>query len=70
MTFDTGFKKALQLLPEHQKDKLILRLLKHDLQLANKLRFELLDTDTVQEFSIPKNIADIHKELRENGFLK
>ena len=47
MTFDTEFKKALQLLPEHEKDKLILRLLKHDLQLANKLRFELLDTDSV-----------------------
>lgn len=49
MTFDTEFKKALQLLPEHEKDKLILRLLKHDLQLANKLRFKLLDTDSVQD---------------------
>jgi hypothetical protein len=49
MTFDTEFKKALQLLPGHKKDKLILRLLKHDLQLANKLRFELLDTDSVQD---------------------
>lgn len=47
MTFDTEFKKALQQLPEHEKDKLILRLLKHDLQLTNKLRFELLDTDSV-----------------------
>jgi len=47
MTFDTEFKKALQQLPEYEKDKLILRLLKHDLQLANKLRFELLDTDSV-----------------------
>jgi hypothetical protein len=49
MTFDSDFKKALQLLPEHEKDKLILRLLKHDLHLANKLRFELLDTDSVQD---------------------
>jgi hypothetical protein len=47
MTFETDFKKALKLLPEQEKDKLILRLLKHDLQLANKLRFELLDTDSV-----------------------
>ena len=47
MTFDAEFKKALQLLPEREKDKLILRLLKHDLRLANKLRFELLDTDSV-----------------------
>jgi len=49
MTFDSEFKKALQLMPEHEKDKLILRLLKHDLNLANKLRFELLDTDSVQD---------------------
>jgi len=49
MTFDSEFKKALQLLPGNEKDKLILRLLKHDLNLANKLRFELLDTDSVQD---------------------
>ena len=49
MLFDSEFKKALQLLPGHEKDKLILRLLKHDLNLANKLRFELLDTDSVQD---------------------
>jgi hypothetical protein len=49
MTFDSEFKKALQRLPENEKDKLILRLLKHDLHLANKLRFELLDNDTVQD---------------------
>lgn len=49
MNFDPEFKKALQLLPAEEKDKLILRLLKHDLQLANKLRFELVDTDTVEE---------------------
>jgi len=49
MTFDPEFKKALQLLSGSEKDKLILRLLKHDLQLANKLRFELVDTDSVQD---------------------
>ncbi|HSO86519.1 MAG TPA: hypothetical protein VLQ91_08225 [Draconibacterium sp.] len=49
MTFDAEFKKALQLLPEREKDKLIIRLLKHDLNLANKLRFELLDSDSVQD---------------------
>jgi hypothetical protein len=49
MTFDPEFKKALQLLPDNEKDKLILRLLKHDLNLANKLRFELVDTDSVQD---------------------
>ena len=49
MTFDSEFKKALQLMPDKEKDKLILRLLKHDLQLANRLRFELVDTDSVQD---------------------
>jgi hypothetical protein len=49
MTFDAEFKKALQLLSDKEKDKLILRLLKHDLNLANKLRFELVDTDSVQD---------------------
>jgi hypothetical protein len=49
MTFDPEFKKALQLLPDSEKDKLILRLLKRDLPLANKLRFELVDTDSVQD---------------------
>ena len=49
MTFDPEFKKALQLLPEKEKDKLILRLLKRDLQLANRLQFELVETDSVQD---------------------
>jgi hypothetical protein len=49
MIFDPEFKKALQLLADKEKDKLILRLLKHDLQLATKLRFELVDTDSVQD---------------------
>jgi hypothetical protein len=49
MTFDPEFKKALQLLPVEEKDKLILRLLKRDLQLANQLRFKLVDTDSVED---------------------
>jgi len=49
MTLDPEFKKALQLLPDVEKDKLILRLLKHDLNLANKLRFELVDIDSAED---------------------
>lgn len=49
MTFEPEFKKALQLLPEKEKDKLILRLLKHDPLLADRLYFELVDTDSVTE---------------------
>lgn len=49
MTFDPELKKALQLLPDAEKDKLILRLLKYDLHLANQLRFELVDTESVED---------------------
>jgi hypothetical protein len=47
--FDKEFKKALQNLPSEEKDKLILRLLKKDLVLANQLLFQLVDTDTVEQ---------------------
>lgn len=49
MLFDPEFVKALQLLSDKEKDKLILRLLKYDLPLASRLRFELVDTDTVED---------------------
>ena len=32
-----------------EKDKLILRLLKRDIKLARRLKFELVDTDSVQD---------------------
>ena len=40
MTFDKDFKEAISHLPSSEKDKLILRLLKKDLVLANRLYFE------------------------------
>ena len=46
---DIEFRKALQELPEKEKDKLILRLLRRDLDLAEKLYFELVDTDSVED---------------------
>jgi hypothetical protein len=49
MTFDQEFKTALKLLPDTEKDKLILRLLKHDVSLSNRLYFELVETETVEE---------------------
>ena len=75
MTFDSEFKKALQLLPDKEKDKLILRLLKHDLQLANRLRFELVDTDSVQDKReivknrIIKRIQSITERYYSAGYL-
>lgn len=49
MTFPKEFKEALSHLPSTEKDKLILRLLKKDLVLANRLLFELVNTNTVEE---------------------
>lgn len=49
MKFDNELKKALTQLPAAEKDKLILRLLKHDLGLANELYFKLVSTETPEE---------------------
>lgn len=49
MKFDPEFKKAISQLSPAEKDKLILRLLKKDLALANQLEFELVSDDTVQD---------------------
>lgn len=47
--FDKEFKKAIENLPSTDKDKLIFRLLRRDLDLANRLHFELVDTETVEQ---------------------
>ena len=47
--FSKEFKKAIQELPSNEKDKLIFRLLKRDLDLANRLYFELVDVETVED---------------------
>jgi hypothetical protein len=49
MKFDKDFKKAIEHMPESEKDKLLLRLLKHDVILANRLYFELVDGGSVDE---------------------
>ena len=47
--FSKELKKAIEELPSIEKDKLIFRLLKKDLDLANRLHFELVSTETVEE---------------------
>ncbi|ANI90673.1 hypothetical protein A9P82_07495 [Arachidicoccus ginsenosidimutans] len=47
--FPKEFKTAISNLSSAEKDKLIFRLLKKDLVLANRLSFELVNTDTVEE---------------------
>lgn len=49
MKFEKEFKDALLDLPLKEKDKLLLRLLKRDVPLANQLYFELVSTQTVEE---------------------
>lgn len=75
MTFDPEFKKALQQLPDAEKDKLILRLLKLNMDLANKLYFELVDTETAEDKReklhqiIIKRIEIETKEYYSPGYL-
>lgn len=45
-------KEAIKGLPEKEKDKLLLRLLKHDLKLVERLNFELLMPYTIEEARI------------------
>ncbi len=49
MQFDKEFKIAISELPTIEKDRLLLRLLKKDLTLANRLYFELVSAHTVEE---------------------
>jgi hypothetical protein len=49
MTFSKEFKDAISNLPDKEKDKLLLRLLKKDVMLVNRLHFELLSDFTVEE---------------------
>ncbi len=75
MNFDAEFKKALQLLSETEKDKLILRLLKRDPKLAGKLYFELVDTESVQDkreqlrSQIIRQMQLVSKEYYSPGYL-
>lgn len=49
MKLSDDFKKALSEIPDKEKDKLILRLLKKDLALSNRLYFELMQPASVEE---------------------
>ena len=49
MIFPKEFKEAISNLPPAEKDKLIFRLLKNDLALANQLHFKLVSTKSVEE---------------------
>ncbi len=71
MSFYTKeFKEAISYLPSAEKDKLILRLLKKDLVLANRLQFELVDGNNLEE---RRNAMETHiinrvKKMSENFY--
>jgi hypothetical protein len=68
--FDKEFKMAIQNLPVLEKDKLLLRLLKKDLVLANRLYFELVDNETAEEkrLKIEIKISDYLKKSHERFY--
>lgn len=65
---DIDFKKALQELSDKEKDKLILRLLRKDMVLTEKLYFELVDTDSVEDKrrNMEREISKYIKRFSEN----
>lgn len=62
--FDLEFKEALSRLPDKEKDKLILRFLKKDLKLAQRLYFELVSTYSVEELR-EKMKEKVHLETQQ-----
>lgn len=68
--FPKEFKEALIHLPETEKDKLILRLLKKDLNLTNRLFFELVDTKTIEDrrLVLQDRIINHVKRITENFY--
>lgn len=64
------FQEAISHLPSAEKDKLILRLLKKDLVLANRLQFELVDNGNIEErrATIEKHIITNAKRMAERFY--
>tara|TARA_R110002126_G_scaffold291781_1_gene457973 strand:+ start:39402 stop:40052 length:651 start_codon:yes stop_codon:yes gene_type:complete len=70
MTYPKEFKEAISNLPSKEKDKLILRLLKKDLVLANRLLFELVNTNSVEEEreKLEKRLIHYAQRNANNGY--
>lgn len=75
MKFDPEFKRAVSELPTQEKDKLLFRLLKRDKILADRLYFQLLSGDSVQdrrlivEKKIKKDLAKISNSTYSHAYL-
>ncbi len=70
MKIENDFKKALAALPEREKDKLIVRLLKKDMKLLHRLHFELIDTRSVEErrAELSEKIKEAFKSFKKFRF--
>ena len=75
MTFEQDFKDALANIPDKEKDKLILRLLKKDIILAKRLQYELLSEESVEDKRnqlqeiLDKKIESAIKHFKSPGYL-
>ncbi|MAN27668.1 MULTISPECIES: hypothetical protein [Mesonia] len=70
MKFSQEFKEAVLHLSESEKDKLLIRLLKKDENLVNRLYFELIDDQTVDDhrLKLETRVAERAKEI--TGYAK
>lgn len=70
MKFDKEFKDAIAALPEKEKDKLLLRLLKKDIPLCNRLHFELVECGNTDEKrdEVKQRIIDHVKKSERHGY--
>jgi len=75
MKFDQDFKDAIAGLPTKEKDKLLVRLLKKDIPLANQLYFQLIESRSKEErrkeveYSINRELYKSSKHLYSAGIL-
>src|SRR5690554_1678913 len=70
MKFTPEFKEAISHLSSKEKDKLILRLLKKDLVLANRLHFELVNTNSIdtEREKIEQRIIERSKNIGDSFY--
>jgi hypothetical protein len=65
MKIETEFKEAILAMPEKEKDKLLIRLIKKDKVLVNQLYFQLLETKSVEAFR-----SELEERFQTESFSK
>lgn len=70
MQIDIEFKKELSLLPDKEKDKLVLRLLRRDKKLAKRLHYELIGAFTKEDLQNDffENVNEAFEEIKSYRF--